>query len=87
MSTTVAHQEMIRVQNPKKSFSSNEVQKVINLTVKQGEVVVLIGASGSGKEAKKEALQLLVKNRTFGKSGHVTIDFVRRFEYSKITIS
>ncbi|MGO0060134.1 amino acid ABC transporter ATP-binding protein [Brevibacillus fluminis] len=50
---------MIRVQNLKKSFGSNEVLKDINLTVKQGEVVVLIGASGSGKSTLIRCINFL----------------------------
>lgn len=37
------------VKDLKKSFGSNEVLKSINLTVKEGEVVCIIGPSGSGK--------------------------------------
>ncbi|MET3290514.1 UNVERIFIED_CONTAM: polar amino acid transport system ATP-binding protein [Brevibacillus sp. OAP136] len=59
MSTSVAKKEMIRVQNLKKSFGSNEVLKDINLTVKQGEVVVLIGASGSGKSTLIRCINFL----------------------------
>ncbi|RNB90728.1 amino acid ABC transporter ATP-binding protein [Brevibacillus fluminis] len=50
---------MIRVQNLKKSFGSVEVLKDINLTVKQGEVVVLIGASGSGKSTLIRCINFL----------------------------
>ncbi|MDF2681215.1 MAG: polar amino acid transporter ATP-binding protein [Brevibacillus sp.] len=52
-------QEMIRVQNLKKSFGSNEVLKDVNLTVKQGEVAVLIGASGSGKSTLIRCINFL----------------------------
>ncbi|WP_110926474.1 amino acid ABC transporter ATP-binding protein [Bacillus massiliglaciei] len=40
---------MIKVENLKKSFGSNEVLKDINVTVDPKEVVVVIGPSGSGK--------------------------------------
>lgn len=52
-------QEMIRVQNLKKSFGSHEVLKDVNLTVKKGEVAVLIGASGSGKSTLIRCINFL----------------------------
>ena len=41
--------EKIVVQNLKKNFGKLEVLKNIDLTIKEGEVVVLLGPSGSGK--------------------------------------
>ena len=41
--------EVLKIQNLHKSFDALDVLKGINLTVKKGETVVLIGASGSGK--------------------------------------
>tara|TARA_B100001057_G_C22774308_1_gene920976 strand:- start:390 stop:1112 length:723 start_codon:yes stop_codon:yes gene_type:complete len=40
---------MIEIKNLKKSFGELEVLKGIDLTVSQGEVISIIGASGSGK--------------------------------------
>ena len=40
---------MIKVENLKKNFGSLEVLKDINLTVEEGEKLVIIGPSGSGK--------------------------------------
>ncbi|RAX14943.1 ATP-binding cassette domain-containing protein [Pseudarthrobacter sp. AG30] len=40
---------MVRAENVHKSFGLNEVLKGINLQVRRGEVVCLLGASGSGK--------------------------------------
>ena len=41
--------EIIKVQDLSKSFGSLEVLKSISFTVKQGEVIAIIGPSGSGK--------------------------------------
>ncbi|MDR3004657.1 MAG: amino acid ABC transporter ATP-binding protein [Acidovorax sp.] len=40
---------MVQIQNLRKSFGSAEILKGINLNVRAGEVVVMIGGSGSGK--------------------------------------
>ena len=40
---------IVEIKNLSKSFGDNEVIKDMSLTVKEGEVVVLIGPSGSGK--------------------------------------
>ncbi|MEO9819841.1 MAG: amino acid ABC transporter ATP-binding protein [Paracoccaceae bacterium] len=41
--------DLVRVENLHKSFGNLEVLKGIDLTVKAGETVVLLGSSGSGK--------------------------------------
>jgi ABC-type histidine transport system ATPase subunit len=40
---------IIRIENLHKNFDQLEVLKGISLTIHKGEVVTLIGASGSGK--------------------------------------
>ena len=40
---------MIKIQNLNKKFGNNEVLKDINLDINKGEVVAIIGPSGSGK--------------------------------------
>ncbi|WP_339228299.1 amino acid ABC transporter ATP-binding protein [Oceanobacillus sp. FSL K6-2867] len=55
--------EMIRVKQLNKSFGELHVLKDINLTVKESDVVVLIGASGSGKSTLLRCLNFLeIKN-------------------------
>ncbi|HEX7066094.1 MAG TPA: amino acid ABC transporter ATP-binding protein [Bacillales bacterium] len=52
-------QEMIRVENLNKSFGELHVLKDIDMTVKESDVVVLIGASGSGKSTLLRCLNFL----------------------------
>ena len=53
---------MIKVKNLKKSFGEKEVLKGIHLDVNQGEVVAIIGASGSGKSTFLRCINLLEKS-------------------------
>ncbi len=50
---------MIKVENLHKSFGKLEVLKGITTTIKQGEVVAIIGPSGSGKSTFLRCLNLL----------------------------
>ena len=63
---------MINVSHLSKRFGNHEVLKEINLTIKQGEVVAIIGPSGSGKSTLLRCLNLLEKPN----SGTITIDQV-----------
>ncbi|MGN1405030.1 MAG: amino acid ABC transporter ATP-binding protein, partial [Erysipelotrichaceae bacterium] len=51
--------EILKIENLEKSFGSLNVLKDINLTVNQGEVVTVIGASGSGKSTMLRCINLL----------------------------
>ena len=61
---------MIRLNNVTKNFGSNEVLKGIDLTVKTGEKLVIIGPSGSGKST----LIRLMNGLEETSSGTVEID-------------
>jgi polar amino acid transport system ATP-binding protein len=50
---------MLRADSVRKAFGANEVLKGISLEVAEGEVVCLIGASGSGKSTFLRCLNLL----------------------------
>lgn len=50
---------IIEVNHLSKTFGSNEVLKDINLTVSEGEVVTVIGSSGSGKSTMLRCINLL----------------------------
>lgn len=52
-------QEMIRIEKLNKSFGDLHVLKDIDMTVKESDVVVLIGASGSGKSTLLRSLNFL----------------------------
>ena len=61
---------MIRLKNIKKSFGHHEVLKGIDLTVEQGEVVVILGPSGSGKTTLLRCINFLEKPD----EGEISID-------------
>ena len=50
---------LIKVENLEKSFNKHEVLKGISTEIKRGEVVCIIGASGSGKSTFLRCLNLL----------------------------
>ena len=50
---------IIELSHLEKSFGSNDVLKDINLTVKRGEVISVIGSSGSGKSTMLRCINLL----------------------------
>lgn len=52
-------EEILRIENLEKSFGSLRVLTDINLTIHQGEVVTVIGASGSGKSTMLRCINLL----------------------------
>ncbi|WP_405155067.1 amino acid ABC transporter ATP-binding protein [Paenibacillus sp. FSL K6-0108] len=64
---------MIEVRELTKSFGDNSVLRGINLTLEQGQVLVLIGPSGSGKSTLLRCLNVL----EFPTSGSVTIGKLR----------
>lgn len=63
---------MIRLERVEKHFGHNHVLKEINLTVKNGEKLVVIGPSGSGKSTLIRCVNLLEKPN----SGRVVVDGV-----------
>ena len=50
---------MISVKNLKKTFGTNRVLRDIDVEIEEGEIVVLVGSSGSGKSTFLRCLNLL----------------------------
>lgn len=65
---------MIDIENLRKSFGDVEVLKGINLTIKEKEVVVIIGPSGSGKSTLLRCMNYLEEPT----SGEVSVDGIVR---------
>ena len=61
---------MIRLENICKNFGDLQVLKNVNLEVKEGEKLVIIGPSGSGKSTTVRCMNFLEEPT----SGHVYID-------------
>ncbi len=59
------NQNIIEVKNLHKHFGKNEVLKGISTEIRKGEVVVIIGASGSGKSTFLRCMNLL-EEPTYG---------------------
>ncbi|WP_273525001.1 amino acid ABC transporter ATP-binding protein [Mailhella massiliensis] len=73
---------MIRLSNVHKSFGSHEVLKGVNLEVKEGEKLVIIGPSGSGKSTTVRCMNGL----EIPTSGHVFIDDVELTRKNRIEL-
>lgn len=52
-------QTILEIKHLKKSFGANEVLKDISLSVNKGEVISIIGSSGSGKSTFLRSINLL----------------------------
>ena len=50
---------IIEIKHLKKSYGQNEVLKDISLSVNKGEVISIIGSSGSGKSTFLRSINLL----------------------------
>lgn len=64
------NKEMIKITNLHKSFGDLEVLKGVNLSIAEGEVVVILGASGGGKSTLLRCINRLEEPT----SGEITID-------------
>ncbi|HSI39556.1 MAG TPA: amino acid ABC transporter ATP-binding protein [Xanthobacteraceae bacterium] len=68
--TQQSSRELLRLDRICLRFGAREVIRGVDLTVREGEVVVLIGASGSGKTSLLRCINLL----NTPSSGRITID-------------
>jgi phospholipid/cholesterol/gamma-HCH transport system ATP-binding protein len=64
--------DMIKLENLHKVFQSNEVLKGVSLSIKKGDVIALIGGSGSGKSVLLKHVAGLMKPD----QGHIIVDGV-----------
>jgi putative glutamine transport system ATP-binding protein len=73
---------LIKLQDVNKFFGENHVLKDINLTVAEGEKLVIIGPSGSGKSTTVRCMNFLEEPT----SGHVIIDGEELTQKNKIQL-
>ncbi len=73
---TSENQPVLRLEGIHQHFGKHHVLKGVDLTVKHGEVIVLIGASGSGKTSLLRCVNLL----NIPDSGRIVIDGDTIFE-------
>ncbi len=73
---------MIKLEHVFKNFGNNEVLKDINLTVKEGEKLVIIGPSGSGKSTTVRCMNFLEEPT----SGSVYINGIRLTRKNKVEV-
>lgn len=66
------NKEIIKISNLKKSFGKLDVLRGVDLTIAEGEVVVILGASGGGKSTLLRCINRLEEPT----SGTITIDGV-----------
>lgn len=69
--------DMVKVEHLKKNFGDLEVLKDINLTVKEGEKLVIIGPSGSGKSTFIRCINYL-EEPTSGKISILGTEITRK---------
>ena len=65
--------KIISIKNLKKNYGSNHVLKDIDIDIEEGEVVVIVGSSGSGKSTFFRCLNLLEEPT----SGEIIVDGVK----------
>ena len=52
---------ILKIENLSKSFGNHEVLKNVNLAMDKGEIIAVIGSSGSGKSTMLRCINGLVK--------------------------
>ena len=65
--------KIISIKNLKKNYGSNHVVKDIDIDIEEGEIIVIVGSSGSGKSTFLRCLNLLEEPT----SGEIIVDGVK----------
>ena len=65
--------KIISIKNLKKNYGSNHVLKDIDIDIEEGEIIVIVGSSGSGKSTFLRCLNLLEEPT----SGEIIVDGVK----------
>ena len=73
---------MIEIKNISKTFKNNKVLDGIDLTINQGDVVAIIGPSGTGKSTFLRCVDRLEKPET----GTITIDGETPVSYTHLDV-
>ena len=63
-------EKFLEIRGLRKSFGSHEVLKGVDLSMKQGEILSIIGSSGSGKTTLLRCLNFL----EFADAGSILLD-------------
>lgn len=73
---------MIQIQNIHKTFGSNHVLKGVDITIEKGEVLYIIGKSGSGKSVMLKHICALL----YPDKGNIFIEGINIFEQDQATL-
>lgn len=73
---------MIQIQNIHKAFGSNHVLKGVDITIEKGEVLYIIGKSGSGKSVMLKHICALL----YPDKGNIFIEGINIFEQDQATL-
>ena len=65
-----SHDPLVEIKNLKKSYQENDILKGINMNIKKGQTIVIIGPSGGGKSTLLRCIHALTPIN----SGEIWID-------------